>query len=236
MGVTSKLDFFPSRIVEGINRSEACQSVNACMLAWGMPKRIKIDNGYPFANADNRDIPTKSELWWLGLGIEVRLNDPGVPQQNGIVEGLQDTTFRWVDSQRFETQTHYQQALNEAGRIQREVYRIRRHKDLTRKQLYPQLWENNRNFNPKLFSMQAIYDNLALRVWKREVIKGGTVKFWKKSIYLGKKFYRWKIYITCDPIEKIWMLRTKDGRLMKTYDKELFSEFEILEFADISKN
>ena len=68
-----------------------CEAVNHCFEKEGLPVRIKIDNGLPLVHPHQRDLPTRTVLWWVGLGIEVVCNKPRCPQQNGTVENLQGT-------------------------------------------------------------------------------------------------------------------------------------------------
>jgi len=44
------------------------------------------------------DIPLKSNMWWIGLGINVIHNTPGKPQENGAVECLQGILLRFIGS------------------------------------------------------------------------------------------------------------------------------------------
>ena len=225
--------FFPYAEVEAIPGHLACRAINKCMAQWFMPKRIKIDNGLPLANAGNRDIPTLTQLWWIGLGIEVRLNAIKVPQQNGTVENLQGTCHRWSAPSKYTSLEDYQNRLNETNRIQREVYRIRKSGDKTRKELYPELWTTPQKYDPGKFDIQIVYNNLAERVWYRTINKSGVIRFWKQYIYLGKTFIAQHVTITFDPIEQMWLIRAIDGKILKTYDKQLFTEQSILKHAGI---
>lgn len=229
------LNFPPSMRVAEIPSFEACQIINEAMKEWGVPEKIKIDNGLPFVFPKNIDIPTLSQLWWIGLGIKVNINTPKVPQQNGTVEGLQGICKRWSSPTSYKTLESYQQRLNETTRHQREVHRMRRNGDKTRKELYPELWMNTRTYAPETFSMAKIHENLALRVWKRRIRKSGSVKFWGAEIYIGTRFMYQVATITFDPIECLWLLRTTDGALLKTSDKELFTKKQILTHAGIFK-
>lgn len=206
------------------------------MEQWGVPKRIKIDNGFPLANAEYRKIPTLTQLWWIGLGIEVQLNAVRVPQQNGAVENLQGTGCRWSAPHQYQDLESYQKRVNETARFQREVFRIRKEKDQTRKQLYPELWENPRLFDKSKFSMKLIYDNLELRVWNRKVNKAGRITFWNQKIYIGKAFIRRKVNITFDPLKTTWLVRASDGTILKEHLNNAFSEKRILQHVDILKN
>ena len=97
-GTTSHLQatvYSCSQVAE-INEQQALQDINGCFEKFGMPENIKIDNGKPFVNPKNRDVPTKSILWWVGLGINVIQNPLRTPQDNGAVENLQGALYRWT--------------------------------------------------------------------------------------------------------------------------------------------
>ena len=57
---------------------------------YGLPKRIRTDNGIPFAsNALGRF--SKLSVWWMRLGIIPEQIEPGCPQQNGRHERMHRT-------------------------------------------------------------------------------------------------------------------------------------------------
>ena len=57
---------------------------------FGLPRRIKTDNGSPFAAATLGRLSQLS-VWWLRLGILPELSEPGKPQQNGRHERMHRT-------------------------------------------------------------------------------------------------------------------------------------------------
>lgn len=57
---------------------------------WGLPRRIRTDNGTPFAAASLGRLSQLS-VWWLKLGILPELIQPGKPQQNGRHERMHKT-------------------------------------------------------------------------------------------------------------------------------------------------
>ena len=57
---------------------------------YGLPRRIKTDNGSPFAAATLGRLSQLS-VWWLRLGILPELSEPGKPQQNGRHERMHRT-------------------------------------------------------------------------------------------------------------------------------------------------
>jgi hypothetical protein len=57
---------------------------------YGLPKRIRTDNGVPFASNALARLSHLS-AWWIKLGIYPELIEPGEPQQNGVHERLHRT-------------------------------------------------------------------------------------------------------------------------------------------------
>jgi putative transposase len=56
----------------------------------GLPRRIKTDNGVPFAGATLGRL-SRLSVWWLRLGVLPELSEPGKPQQNGRHERMHKT-------------------------------------------------------------------------------------------------------------------------------------------------
>lgn len=55
---------------------------------YGLPKRIRTDNGVPFSSAHSIFGLSKLSVWWLRLGIEIERIKPGHPEQNGRHERM----------------------------------------------------------------------------------------------------------------------------------------------------
>lgn len=213
-----------------------CQVVNHCFEKEGLPVRIKIDNGLPLAHPQERDLPTHTVLWWVGLGIEVVYNKPRCPQQNGTVENLQGTCFRWSNPAECQSPEMLQERLNEANRIQRSVFRLRDKGGKTRQELYPQLDNNPRKFTAQVFDYERVKQYLAQKVWKRIVPRCGTIKFANTGIYVSNKCFGQTVSVTFDPVETKWIVRSVTGQLLKISENQVFSENSILEIAKMSKN
>lgn len=56
----------------------------------GLPRRIRTDNGVPFA-APTLGRLSQLSVWWLKLGVMPELIEPGKPQQNGRHERMHKT-------------------------------------------------------------------------------------------------------------------------------------------------
>jgi transposase InsO family protein len=57
---------------------------------YGLPQRIRTDNGVPFASNALARL-SRLSVWWIKLGIYPELIEPGKPQQNGIHERMHRT-------------------------------------------------------------------------------------------------------------------------------------------------
>jgi putative transposase len=57
---------------------------------YGLPRRIRTDNGVPFAAATLGRL-SRLSVWWLKLGVLPELIEPGKPQQNGRHERMHKT-------------------------------------------------------------------------------------------------------------------------------------------------
>lgn len=94
---------YPLTITDGFSRYLlACQGLLRTAVAdakpvfervfreFGLPERIRTDNGVPFATVSLARLSTLS-AWWIRLGIVPELIEPGKPQQNGRHERLHRT-------------------------------------------------------------------------------------------------------------------------------------------------
>ena len=59
--------------------------------AYGLPQAILSDNGTPFSSSTSLSRLSRLSVWWLKLGIEPLLIEPGRPEQNGRHERLHRT-------------------------------------------------------------------------------------------------------------------------------------------------
>ena len=57
---------------------------------YGLPERIRTDNGVPFATYSLARL-SRLAVWWMRLGIRRELIEPGKPQQNGAHERMHRT-------------------------------------------------------------------------------------------------------------------------------------------------
>jgi putative transposase len=70
---------------------QSVEGVHAAMARsfrhYGLPRRIRVDNGSPFGATGALGL-TRLSAWWLKLGIAVEFIEPGHPEQNGAHEQM----------------------------------------------------------------------------------------------------------------------------------------------------
>ncbi len=94
---------YPLTVADGFSRYLlGCQGLSSTAVAeakpvftrlfkeYGLPKRIRTDNGVPFATNTLARLSSLS-AWWVRLGILPELIEPGKPQQNGRHERMHRT-------------------------------------------------------------------------------------------------------------------------------------------------
>lgn len=70
--------------------SDALRIFRGLFEEYGLPERIRTDNGVPFATYSLGRL-SRLSVWWIRLGIRRELIDPGKPQQNGAHERMHKT-------------------------------------------------------------------------------------------------------------------------------------------------
>lgn len=94
---------YPLTIQDGYSRFIlACRGLNGTLFKpsrlvfmrlfrrYGLPDRIRTDNGVPFASLALGRL-SRLSVWWIRLGITPELIEPGQPQQNGRHERMHRT-------------------------------------------------------------------------------------------------------------------------------------------------
>jgi putative transposase len=98
---------YPLTVMDGCSRYLlACQALAAPRTAptravlervfseYGLPTRIRSDNGVPFAGPTTLARLSRLSVWWIRLGIVPELIQPGCPAQNGRHERMHRTLKR----------------------------------------------------------------------------------------------------------------------------------------------
>jgi transposase InsO family protein len=112
---------------------------------WGLPRRIRVDNGVPWGSDDG--LPTELECWLTGLGVTLVLNPPYRPQKNGVVERSQGIAKQWTEPYTCATAEELQTRLDLMDRRQREQY-PHGPTGRPRLQVHPTLMHSGRTYKP----------------------------------------------------------------------------------------
>src|SRR4051794_5367807 len=101
--------------------AEAVQkALRRAFARWGLPERIRVDNGTPWGATGG--LPTALALWLIGLGVGLIWNPPRQPRRNAVVERFQDVGEDWGEPRTCDSASALQARLEEMDRIQREEY------------------------------------------------------------------------------------------------------------------
>jgi len=111
----------------GSIREQVCRPVfEAAFKEFGLPERIRTDNGTPFATRTAGGL-SKLSIWWIKLGILHERIDPGQPQQNGRHERMHRTLKAQVTRPPKRSRTAQQRAFNH---FRQEYNELRPHEAL----------------------------------------------------------------------------------------------------------
>jgi len=175
------------------------QALCHCFEQWGLPRRIKVDNGKPLGDPQRSSVPVLA-LWLIALGIQVAWSRPRTPKDNPKVERMQATSSRWADIDNCDSCTALQSRLDTAARVQTQQYPLRRMGNKSRKELYPALYSNSRKYSETdsfdLIRVRA-YLNTNV-VFVRKISKGGIINFYAQSVYIGIRHKNSYAYLRYD--------------------------------------
>jgi hypothetical protein len=178
---------------------------------WGMPARIRVDNGTPWGSAG--DLPTELALWLFGLGIEVTWNPPRRPQDNGVVERSQGTGKRWSEPPTCDGPGELQRRIDELDEIQRAEYPSIEGR--SRLEAFPGLRHSGRAYRREeeasTWSLESALAHLSTYVVPREVDAKGVLSLGSRSRYVGTRFKGRRVYVSLDPCEVEWLVLGEDG-------------------------
>lgn len=179
---------------------------------WGMPARLRVDNGIPWGSWS--DLPPDLALWVLGLGVGMIWNSPRQPQENGVVERSQGTGKRWAEPKACDSAEELQQRINQMDAIQRESYPV--HGDKSRQALYPDLTHSGRRYTTRWeqehWNLAPVLAHLAEYAVTRRVDKSGRVSLYNRGYYVGVIHQGKTVYVMFDADKSEWFFADDEGR------------------------
>jgi len=160
----------------GISLERTQQHFRRLFEAYGLPNRIRTDNGVPFASSALGRLSQLS-VWFIKLGIYPELIEPGKPQQNGVHERMhrtlkQEATIPLASSLRAQ-----QRKFDE---FRQEFNHIRPHQGLGMKRP-AQVYRPSARAMPKRIETYDYPGDFLVR----RVSRAGTIRVLRRQIFVS---------------------------------------------------
>jgi hypothetical protein len=216
VGPSSAPQFSPHYHWAHVPDAAVQQQLRVAFTRWGLPRRLRVDNGKPWGSWS--DLPPVLALWLIGLGIGVIWNDPRRPQQNGVVERSQGTAKRWAEPHMCQGVAELQARLDEDDALQRERYPFAHGQ--SRWDLFPGLAHTGRVYQEAdeagLWSLERVHEHLAGYAVPRQVDRQGKVSVYNRNLYVGVMHAGQQVWVMFDPQQQEWLFDDSTGRQVRT--------------------
>ncbi len=173
---------------------------------WGLPERVRLDNGHPWGSPT--DLPPALGLWLIGLGIGLIYNPARTPQRNGVVERFHGLAEPWGEPEKCESLAVWQEHLDWIVLIQRERYPAVANQP--RLIAFPGLLRIARPYDPEReadqWRIERVQDYLAHGTWRRKVDKVGRISIYRRPLEVGRAYKRQDVLVTLDPETNEWVV------------------------------
>ena len=207
--------FSPLGCWQHVGAKAVQQSLRQLFGRWGMPQRLRVDNGFPWGATGG--LPTELALWLIGLGVGVIWNPPRRPQSNGVIERFQGVGKNWGEPHTCADADELQRRMDDLDRLQREEYPYCQ--EASRIDVYPELKHSGRRYEEakeqEQWSLTRVLEYLASNTLTRKVDAGGRVSIYDRSRWVGKKHAGKTVYITLDPEDKYWVIEEDKGVVLQ---------------------
>jgi hypothetical protein len=191
------------------------QALRTAFRLWGLPARLRVDNGKPWGSWS--DLPPQLALWLIGLGIDMIWNPAKRPQKNGVVERSQGTGKRWAEPRCCATWEALQERFTDLDRLQREEYpNLRGH---PRWEIYPELRHSGRRYSlsweRQHWDLGRVMAHLSEYVVPRRVDRGGKLSVYNRNHYVGILHAGKTVYVMFDPECQEWLITDVEGKELR---------------------
>lgn len=229
---SSRPSFSPLGHWNQVPVAETQRCLREAFTVWGRPQRLRVDNGTPWGPGD--DLPTPLALWLCGLGVELVLNPPRQPKDNGVVERSQGTGKRWAEPERCDCPEELQAHLEEMDRIQRELY-PRRQDGQSRQEAYPELAHSGRPYGVAWerchWDLSLVDAWLSTLVVRRLVDVQGKVSMYGRKRFVGKHWANTTLFVGYDPEDRAWTYRDSEAHLLQKHPAQEITRERIMKLA-----
>jgi len=180
---------------------------------WGLPERMRVDNGAPWATW--ADLPPAFALWLIGLGIQMIWNHPHCPKENAKVERCNGLIGSWGDPATCADEAAWRCHMAHVVTVQREQYRPAG-SGSTRQERFPQLATNARRYRAdeeaEQFDLERVKQYLAPGRWPRLVSKIGQITLYGKAYRVGRAWSGEQVWLRFDAVTTAWVIEDRTGK------------------------
>jgi hypothetical protein len=182
---------------------------------WGLPARIRVDNGPPWGATGG--LPTALALGLIGRGVGLIWNPPRTPRRNGVVERSQGVGQDWAEPATGATAAQLQGRLDEFDRIQREEDPAIGGR--SRRAAYPRLSHSGRGYHrpreAKQWDLARVLSWLSEPVVARRVAVNGKVSVYDRCHWVGRTHVGRSVWVTLDPEATEWVIMSEAGGVLE---------------------
>lgn len=163
---------------------------------YGLPERIRSDNGTPFASTGIAGL-SKLNVWWMSLGIVHERTDKGRPDQNGAHERM----HRELKAETTRPPADDMKGQDRSFRVFTDEYNYERPHEGIGQRLPSELWTPS----PRPFPSSQPKPEYPGHFEIRKVYDKGRFKFNKQRIFLSEALDGWTIGL--EPVDDgIWSI------------------------------
>lgn len=179
---------------------------------WGLPARIRVDNGAPWGTWS--DLPPPLVLDWVGLGIGVIWNHPHCPKENAKVERCNGTVNRWGEPARCADYPAWEKKLAWLARVQRAEYPAV--KGQSRLAAYPALSIPARPYaaaqEAEQWDLERVAQFLGAGRWPRQVSQRGQISLYGKAYQVGSRHGGKEVWVRFEAVTRQWVVQDQEGQ------------------------
>jgi hypothetical protein len=179
---------------------------------WGLPERLRVDNGLPWGNAS--DLPPPLSLWCVGLGIGMIWNRPYTPTENAKVERANGTLYRWGEPEQCPDFAAWEAKLDWVAQVQREQYPAVGGQ--SRRAAYPALTERLRPYTvageAEQWDLERVATFLSQGLWPRQVSTSRQISLYGKAYSVGEAKPGEQVWVRYDAETGEWVMQGREGR------------------------
>lgn len=210
-GAVLQTTVFPIRKWSQVGAAATQAELRRAFACWGLPAKIRVDNGVPWGSDDG--LPPELACWLIGLGVTVIPNPPYRAQANGVVERFQGVGQCWAEPQSCASAEELQERVDAMDRREREAYPYEQKR--SRLATHPELAHSPRHYarqdEGSLWQLDRVVEHLSEYVIRRKVDPQGKIRVYNTPRSVGRdRGGRW-VWVSLDAEERRWVIADERG-------------------------